>query len=106
MLQAALELEVDEHIELGLGIAAAAGRQVVVRNGSHPQRELVGGIGRPTIRQPRVQDRREGTTSPMLHRVGPDLTVPFLWPTEGSVSDDDFREDHQEQAGGANLCHH
>jgi len=60
MLQAALELEVDEYIELSRGTAAAAGRQVVVRNGRHPQRELVSGIGKLIIRQPRVHDRREG----------------------------------------------
>ncbi|MBM3278873.1 MAG: hypothetical protein FJY95_12450 [Candidatus Handelsmanbacteria bacterium] len=36
MLQAALELEVDEYIELSRGASEAAGRQVVVRNGRIP----------------------------------------------------------------------
>ena len=37
MLQAALEMEVDEYIERSREASAAPGRQAVVRNGSHPQ---------------------------------------------------------------------
>ena len=60
MLQAALELEVDEYIERSHGLSETPGRQAAVRNGSHRRRELVSGIGKLTLRQPRVHDRREG----------------------------------------------
>jgi transposase-like protein len=70
MLQAALEIEVDEYIERSREASAAPGRQAVVRNGRHPRRELVSGIGKLSVRQPRVHDRREGHdfTSAILPR--------------------------------------
>ena len=72
MLQAALDMEVDEYIERSRGPSEAAGRQAVVRNGSHPQRELVSGIGKLALRQPRVHDRREG------HRFTSAILPPYL----------------------------
>ena len=36
------------------------GHRQVVRNGSHRRRELVSGLGKLALRQPRVADRREG----------------------------------------------
>ena len=58
MLQAALELEVDAYIERCKAQRDASGHQLVVRNGSHPAREVVTGVGKIPIRQPRVHDRR------------------------------------------------
>ena len=42
----------------------------MVRNGSHPPRQLVTGVGKVPVRQPRVDDRREGEsfTSSILPR--------------------------------------
>ena len=60
MLQVALELEVDTYIERHQSQVDSEGHRQVVRNGSHPQRELVTGLGKLALRQPRVADRREG----------------------------------------------
>lgn len=60
MLQAALEIEVTEYIEQSKADLDGKGRHLVVRNGSHKQRELITGIGRLPVEQPRVDDRREG----------------------------------------------
>lgn len=60
MLQVALELEVDEYLARSCGESDVQGRRAAVRNGSHPRRELVSGIGKLALRQPRVHDRREG----------------------------------------------
>lgn len=60
MLQAALEIEVTEYIEQSKAHLDEKGRHLVVRNGSHKQRELITGIGRLPVEQPRVDDRREG----------------------------------------------
>ena len=58
MLQSALELEVDAYIERCKEQRDGSGHQLVVRNGRHPAREVVTGVGKIPIRQPRVHDRR------------------------------------------------
>jgi len=60
MLQRAIENEVAEYLERGAHLQDEKGRRLVVRNGSMPERELVTGIGKIKICQPRVHDRREG----------------------------------------------
>jgi transposase-like protein len=60
MLMATIENEVNEYVEAHAGQRDEAGRRLVVRNGHHPERELVTGIGPVTVRQPRVHDRRPG----------------------------------------------
>lgn len=60
MLQRAIENEVTEYLEKGASLKDENGRRLVVRNGSMPERELVTGIGKIKVRQPRVHDRREG----------------------------------------------
>ena len=68
MLQAALEFEVETYLPVRCtqtGIESfkdekgEAGRRQVVRNGSHKPRELITGVGKIPIRQPRVHDQRE-----------------------------------------------
>jgi len=58
LLQAAIAGEVAEYIEKHREIRDEAGRRLVVRNGSLPQRELVTGLGAVRTKQPRVHDRR------------------------------------------------
>jgi transposase-like protein len=93
MLQAALEWEVAEYIERLKAEKDDQGHRQVVRNGSHPPRELVTGVGLIPIRQPRVHDRREGQhfTSAILpkymHRVPSiDALIPALYLKGGSTA--------------------
>ena len=58
MLARAIEAEVacwiDEHAHL----TDESGRRQVVRNGSHPERTILTGLGPIAVKQPRIQDRR------------------------------------------------
>ena len=58
MLQTALEMEVASYLEQCKGDRDEKGHRQVVRNGHHRERELVTGVGKIPIRQPRVNDRR------------------------------------------------
>ena len=58
MLQTAIEQEVSDYVNERTDIVDEDGRQLVVRNGSLPQREILTGIGPVTVRQPRVRDNR------------------------------------------------
>ena len=70
MLEVALEVEVAEYVKEHREERDAHDHRQVVRNGSHPERELVTGVGKVPVRQPRVNDRREGEkfTSAILPR--------------------------------------
>ena len=58
MLQQALELEVEEYLEKYSGARDTTGKQLVVRNGYHPERELVTGVGPIGVKAPRIDDRK------------------------------------------------
>jgi putative transposase len=58
MLQAALEQEVAAYIDQCKDWVDEQGHRQVVRNGHHPGREVVTGVGKISIHQPRVHDRR------------------------------------------------
>ncbi len=60
MLCTALEMEVEEYIEGSKELRDEKGRRLVVRNGHHRERDLITGIGKIPIKQPRASDRREG----------------------------------------------
>ena len=60
MLEQAIEQEVAEYVGTHEGITDGSGRRQIVRNGWKQARELQTGLGRLEIRQPRVNDRREG----------------------------------------------
>ncbi|MGK0184653.1 MAG: putative transposase [Verrucomicrobiales bacterium] len=60
MLQVVLQLEVEQYIEQARWQRDHEGKRLVVRNGSLPDRELQTGLGPMAVRQPRVNDRREG----------------------------------------------
>lgn len=57
MLQAALEAEINEFIEQHKESKDESGKQLVVKNGYHPEREITTGIGKISVKQPRVDDR-------------------------------------------------
>jgi putative transposase len=57
MLQAAIEHEVQEYLQVYRGRRTEADRAVVVRNGYLPERDLVTGVGPLKVRQPRVRHR-------------------------------------------------
>ena len=86
LLRQAIENEVCEYIERQSHIRDEQGRRLVVRNGRMPQREIITGIGRIRIEQPRVNDKRPGKkyTStilpPYMRRVpSVDTLIPCLY---------------------------
>lgn len=86
LLQEAIENEVAEYIERRRELRDETGRRQVVRNGSMPERDLVTGVGPVRIRQPRVNDRREGQRfssqilPPFMRRVpSVDALIPALY---------------------------
>jgi len=58
MLAAAIEREVTSYVETREELTDDAGRRLVVRNGFLPEREILTGIGKVAVQQPRVRDRR------------------------------------------------
>ncbi len=58
LLGQAIQAEVDCWIEQHAAITGEDGHQQVVRNGHHPPRTLVTGVGPVEVKQPRVLDRR------------------------------------------------
>ena len=86
MLEVALEVEVAEYVKEHREERDEHDHRQVVRNGSHPERELVTGVGKVPVRQPRVNDRREGEkfTSAILPRYARrapsiDALIPALY---------------------------
>lgn len=97
MLQTALENEVRLYIERHRGLVDEQGRQLVIRNGHLPERDIITGAGPINIRQPRVRDKsgENRFTSqilpPFLRRVpSVDALIPVLY-LKG-VSTGDFSE--------------
>jgi putative transposase len=70
MLARAIEAEVVSGIDAHAHLRDEAGRRQVVRNGAHPERTILTGLGPIAVQQPRVQDRRppgqRATFSPVV----------------------------------------
>ena len=49
---------VDECLQNRASIVGEAGRRLIIRNGSLPERDLITGVGAIQLRQPRVRDKR------------------------------------------------
>lgn len=86
MLQAAVEMEVSEHIQRCARLTDERGHRFVVRNGWKPERAIQTGIGPVMVRQPRVKDRREEEAfssrilPPYMRRVpSVDALIPALY---------------------------
>jgi len=58
MLARAIEAEVADWVDAHAHLRDEAGRRQVVRNGAHPERTILTGLGPIAVQQPRVQDRR------------------------------------------------
>lgn len=100
MLAKAIQAEVADWIADRAHLTDADGRRQVVRNGSHPQREILTGLGPITVQQPRVLDRRSpdrretftpSVLPPYLRRAkSVDEAIPWLY-LKG-ISTGDFPE--------------
>lgn len=97
MLQQAIECEVDEYVSSHKHLRERDHRQSVIRNGHLPQRVIQTGVGPIEVSQPRVRDRREGssfssTILPKYARKAPSIetVIPALY-LKG-VSTGDFSE--------------
>ena len=58
MLATALQAEVAEYIEVNAAHVDEAGRRLVVRNGSCPERTIQTALGSVSVSRPRIDDRR------------------------------------------------
>ena len=58
MLAAALLAEVAGYVDAHRGEVDSVGHRLVVRNGSHAEREVTTAAGAVPVRQPRVNDKR------------------------------------------------
>src|SRR6201994_4554411 len=63
LLQAAIENEVLDYIQLHKDRLDENGQRLVVRNGHLPEREVISGAGPIPVRQPRVRHRDKGRFS-------------------------------------------
>jgi transposase-like protein len=96
LLQAAIENEVMDYIQFHKDRRDEKGQRLVVRNGHLPEREIISGIGRIKVRQPRVRHRDGGRfTSAILPRFmrrtpSVDALIPVLY-LKG-ISTGDFTE--------------
>lgn len=101
LLQAALEVEIQDHLDRYQHLVDAQGHREVVRNGHHPERVILAGAGPIPIKQPRVDDRAlearglprfTSAVLPKFLRRAPSLDnlIPVLY-LQG-VSTDDFTE--------------
>ena len=102
----ALVAEVEQYIEEWSKLVDESAHRLVVRNGYMPEREIATGAGMLKVKQPRVNDRREGRrfTSAILSpcaRRSPtiDTLIPVLY-LKG-ISTGDFREALEELLGPA-----
>jgi transposase-like protein len=75
ILQAALEAEVEQHIEQFSEHTDADGRQTVVKNGYAPARSIDTGVGSLEVRRPRVDERKAKEENPK-HREFTSAVLP------------------------------
>jgi putative transposase len=75
MLARAIEAEVADWINARVQFTSEDGRRQVVRNGSHPERDILTGLGPITVKQPRVLDRRPGEQKEVFR---PSILPPYL----------------------------
>ncbi len=79
MLAQAIQAEVDAYLAEHAHLRDEAGRQLVVRNGSLPQRTILTGIGPVEVKQPRVKDRRP---TPQREKFNSAILPPYLRKTK------------------------
>ena len=81
LLAQAIDAEVDDWIERHAASKTERGHQGVVRNGHHPTRTLVTGVGPVDVSQPRVLDRRivERRKTPIVDEAGRTIGTREEW---------------------------
>ena len=75
MLARTIQAEVADWIDAHAHITDTAGRRQVVRNGAHPERDILTGLGPITVQQPRVLDRRPAG---QRETFNPNVLPPYL----------------------------
>jgi putative transposase len=75
LLTKAIQAEVADWIDSHAHLTDPDGRRQVVRNGSHPEREILTGLGPIPVRQPRVLDRRPPGEREIF---APEVLPPYL----------------------------
>jgi putative transposase len=75
MLARAIEAEVADWIDSHAHFQDESGRRQVVRNGAHPERTILTGLGPIAVKQPRVLDRRPPDTKEIFR---PSVLPPYL----------------------------
>jgi putative transposase len=75
MLASAIEAEVADWIGNHAHLKDHDGRRQVVRNGSHPERDILTGLGPIAVKQPRVLDRRPSEHKEIFR---PSVLPPYL----------------------------
>jgi putative transposase len=75
MLAEAIEAEVADWIDAHAHVRDEDGRRQVVRNGSHPERDILTGLGPIAVKQPRVLDCR---APEQRERFTPNVLPPYL----------------------------
>jgi transposase-like protein len=81
MLATALNAEVEAYLVQHAGIRDENNRRSIVRNGYMPERSLQTGLGNIKIRQPRVEDRRQGVNGERK-RFNSQILPPYLRKTK------------------------
>jgi putative transposase len=77
LLARAVEAEVTEFLGKHANLRTGDGRHRLVRHGHLPEREIVTGIGRIAVRQPRVRDREAGRDDDGRIRFTPSILPPY-----------------------------
>lgn len=77
LLTQAVEAEVAEFLGQCADLKTEAGLLRVVRHGHLPEREIMTGIGRVAVRQPRVRDREAGAADAGRIRFTPAILPPY-----------------------------
>jgi transposase-like protein len=80
MLQAAIDVEVDDFIASHSDRRDEQGRRVVVRNGHLPSREILTGAGPLPVKQPRVRDKSPDADARVIFT--PKVLPPYLKRTD------------------------
>ena len=75
LLAKAVEAEIADWIDAHAHLKDSLGHRQVVRNGSHPERTILTGLGPIEVKQPRVQDRRPPD---LKERFSPSILPPYL----------------------------
>ena len=81
MLQAAVEAEVSDYINALKDAVDENGHRLVVRNGHHPERNILTGIGKIPVKKPKVNDKRLDENG-NRHRFESQILPPYLKKTK------------------------